>query len=468
MKVKSKCSLSVERTEPFMQENGLYAASTRIVVRNLLFLCIALAFSMPLTLETWASEKQNIESYENLDTRWLPWIGSWRLVSNTINTVGSALREEYLLTIRPDDKGKFITMESSRDKTVMFEEKIEADGLRHPLNKDGCKGWYSYSWSETGKRLLFNGESSCADDLSQKISGISIIDTVGDWVDIKLLKSGKERAITIRRYRNVENDFVTPILIIPSKPSVARISAGTNFSLDEIIELSSKVEPEVLEAALVEMGRPFPVNSKLLVRLSDAKVPSQIVDLVVALSFPDEFTVERMTLSWVKTSPSFRPPYYDWTMYPWYWTSSAYSPYGHWYWYWGWDWDWYQQYAWYPYGYGYIPYSHYYRGYIPYSHYSGGPSTDSSGKLVAGRGYIRVYPSNSGSQRRYARPRNAHAAQGGTRQSSSSSSVATSSPGPSSASSSSASSAGSGSSSPSASPSGYSSGGSSTGTAEPR
>jgi hypothetical protein len=451
MQVKTKCSFSVGRTELFMQKNGLYTASARLVVRNLLFLCIALAFSMPLTSEIWASEQQNIESHENLDTRWLPWIGSWRLVSNTINTVGSALREEYLLTIRPDDKGKFITMESSRDKTVMFEEKIEADGLRHPLDKDGCKGWYSYSWSETGKRLLFNAESSCAGDLSQKISGISIIDTIGDWVDIKLLKSGEEKAITIRRYRNVENDFVTPILIIPTKASVAQISAATNFSLDEIIELSGKVEPEVLEAALVEMGRPFPVNSKQLVRLSDAKVPSQIVDLVVALSFPDEFTVERMTLSWVKTSPTFIPPYDYWPMYPWYWTSSAYSAYGHWYW----GWDGYRQYGWYPYGYGYIP-------------YSGGPSIDSGGKLVTGRGYTKVYPSNSDSQRRYARPRNAQAAQGGTRQSSSSSSATTSSSGASSGSSSSASSAGSGYSSPSASPSGYSSGGSSTGTAIPR
>ena len=447
MQVKSKCLFSVGHTELFMHENGVYAAFARIIVRHLLFLCIALTFSMPLTSETWASEQQNIESYENLDTRWLPWIGSWRLVSSTINTVGSALREEYLLTIRPDDKGEFIIMESSRDKTVMFEERIKADGLRRPLDKDECTGWYVYSWSETGKRLLLNGESSCAGDPSQTISGLSMIDTIGDWVDIKLLKSGEEKAITIRRYRNVEDDSVTPFPMIPTKASVARISAATSFSIDEIIELSGKVEPEVLEAALVEMGGPFPVNSKQLVRLSDARVPSQIVDLMVALSFPDKFTVERMVISQVKASPisRSRSPYCYWAMCPWYWTSSVYFPYGYRYW----GWDWYRQFGWYyPYGYGYIP-------------HSGGSSTDSSGKLVAGHGYTRVYPGNSGSQRRYARPRNAQATQGTTSRSSSSSSAAPSSG------SSSAASAGSGYSSPSASPSGYS-GGSSTGTARPR
>ena len=145
MKVKSKYPFSVEYKELLMKENGLYTSLAIKIVRNLLFLCVALVFSMPLTSMTSASEQQDIQSFDNLDSRWLPWIGSWRLVSNTINTVGTILKEEYLLTIRPDEKGKFVTMESSRDKTVMFEEKIEADGLRHPLDKDGCTGWYSYN-----------------------------------------------------------------------------------------------------------------------------------------------------------------------------------------------------------------------------------------------------------------------------------------------------------------------------------
>jgi hypothetical protein len=451
MKVKSKYPFSVEYKELLMKENGLYTSLAIKIVRNLLFLCVALVFSMPLTSMTSASEQQDIQSFDNLDSRWLPWIGSWRLVSNTINTVGTILKEEYLLTIRPDEKGKFVTMESSRDKTVMFEEKIEADGLRHPLDKDGCTGWYSYSWSETGKRLLFKGESSCSENLSQNISGISIIDTIGDYVDIKLIKSGEEKAITIRRYRNVENDFISPASIIPTKTSVARVSAGSSFSIDEVIELSGKVEQEVLEAALVEMRSPFPVNSKQLVRLSDAKVPSQIVDLVVALSFPKKFIVEQTAISWVKTVSDLYAPYYYWPMSPWYWTLSDYPLYGYRYY----GWDWYQHYGWYyPYNYSY---------YSSHGGGSGTDSTDSSGRLVAGQGYTRVYPGDSGSQKRYAHPRNAQA----TRGTSASSSSAPSSGGSSGASSGASAGAG-GYSAPSASPGGYSSGGSSTGSAQPR
>jgi hypothetical protein len=449
MQARSKCLLSVRRTGFFIQKNGLRTASVLKIARNLLFLCIALVFSLPLTSGTWASEQQDTESYENLDARWLPWIGSWRLVSNTINTVGTVLKEEYLLTIRPHEKGKFVTMESSRDKTVMFEEKIEADGLRHQLNKDGCTGWYSYSWSESGKRLLFYGESSCAENLSQNISGISMIDTIGDYVDIKLIKSGEEKVITIRRYRSVENGLVAPAPLILTQGRFSRISAGTSFSIDEVIELSSKVEQEVLEAALIEMQSPFPVNSKQLVRLSNAKVPSQIVDLVVALSFPEKFTIEPDGISWIKTSPGLMATYYYWPMCPWYWTLSNYPLYGYQYW----GWDWYQYYLWYPYSYGYIPHG---RG------GGGGSDTDStgsSGRLVAGRGYTRVY---SGSERRYAHPRNAHSTKG----TASSSSV--SSGGASSGTSSGASAGAGAYSAPSASPGGYSSGGYSSGSAQPR
>lgn len=453
MHIKPKGLFSFGRTKIFTKKRGLYASSTPAGVRNLLLLCIALVFSVLSTSEAWAFEPQNTENQENLDVRWLPFIGSWRLTSNTINTVGTVLNEKYVLTIRPEDKGKVITIESARDDVVMFEERIEADGLRHPLNKDGCTGWYSYTWSETGKRLLFTGESTCGDDLMQEISGILIIDTAGNCVDIKLLKNGEEKAITIRRYQSADINLAPPIPTIMSKASVARVSAAANFTLDEVIELGGKIEPDVLEAALVEMRSSFPINSKQLVRLSNAGVPTQVMDLMVALSFPKKFTVERAALSWVKTTDSFRAPYYHWPLNPWYWTKSTIPPIQYWYW----GWDLYQRHGWYPYNYGHIV--------LPGEGPGGGPGEGSGsvggGKLVEGRGYTRIYSGDSGTQQRYAQPRNAQAA-GGTRQGSSAGSsgaqsVSTSSGG---------NSGGSGYSAPSASPSGYS--GAGTGTAQPR
>jgi hypothetical protein len=428
----------------------------RIIVQNVLLLGFVFLISMPLPKEALAFEQPNIENYENLDTRWLPWIGSWRLVSEAEATMDSTLKDQYLLTVSLGDSEKSIIMKGYRDEQVLFEEKIETDGLRRPMEKDDCTGWQSCAWSETGKRLLFSGESSCSSDLSQQVSGMSFIDDAGDWLDIQLLQSEEEKAITIRRYRNVDADTIPPGGTSIDSARIARLTAGTGFSIDEIIELSGKVDPEVLEAALVEMHKPFPINSKQLIRLADAKVSTRIIDLMVALSFPDKFIVEQTIISRVQ-EPVFQPepshlhrPHHCWACacptYPWYWATSIYPWYDYWYldrYYWP---GWYYDAWWHP-------------------SYGGGYGFK-TGTLVKGHGYTRVYSESSAPpQPRYARPRNAATAQGARSFQPTGSSTAT----PSSTSSSRSSNVSTAvprSNSPSASPSGYSSGSSSSSSTE--
>lgn len=437
--------LLIQQLKSPIQANGPFRTAVRMICRNLLPTVIALVFSMTLTPETRASGMS--DTGINSDTRWLPWIGSWRLVSNTVNTSDSELTEEYILTVSPGDDVNSVTMKGYRDGIVISEENITADGLRHSLTDDGCTGWYLHSWSETGRRLLLNSESSCEEDLPRLISGMSIFDDIGEWLEIRLLKSGEEKAITISRYRNVEGDQVIPGSVNATDPVFARISAGTSLSISEVIELSSKVEPEVLEAALMELHEPFPIDSKQLARLADSEVPSQIVDLMVALSFPDKFTVERTTISTVKeTAPpksytDLRPPYRYWPYghppYSWHWGSHIYSHYDHWYF--GWNtWpEWYYPYRIYP--------------------YYGGTVKDTS-RLIEGSGYTRINPADTGSSTRYARPRNTQQEGSATASRPASGSYyGTSSSGYSSGYSS-GSSSGSSSNSPCASPNGYSSG----------
>ncbi len=421
----------------------------------LLFFGIALVFSITIIGETFASEHPEKANYENLDPRWLPWIGSWRLVSNKVNTKESFSKEEYLLTISPGSNRNSVIMKGIRGDKVLLQEEIIADGLRHPLKEEKCTGYYSYSWSETGKRLLLNTESDCPGDPPRRISGMSIFDEGGEWLDIQLLQSGEEKAVSIRKYRSVDSDSVTSPRFNPTRNSILRIAAGKNFSISEIIELSSKVKPEVLEAALLAIRKPFPINSKQLIRLSDAGVNSRIVDLMVALSFPDKFTVKQETISLAQAAgprsnyPFFRMPYhyyyYDYPFLPWHWASWTYMSYG------------YSYLGWYTDGY-YYPLWSYYQPI--YEGGGGGGGARHNGNLINGQGYKRTNSGSSGSSPRRARPRNAPAAQRAPVRASSSSSSGMSSSysGGSSGSSSSPTTSGSSGGSPSASPNGYGSG----------
>jgi hypothetical protein len=53
------------------------------------------------------------------------------------------------------------------------------------------------------------------------------------------------------------------------------------------------VSTAAIEAALVETGAGFNLTSKSLKDLHSAGVPERVIDLIVALSYPDRFVVER-------------------------------------------------------------------------------------------------------------------------------------------------------------------------------
>jgi len=428
------------------------AAAACFALRAMSALGITLAVSFSLANLTLAAEEPAARSAENVDSRWLPWIGSWQLISDGVREADSIAKDNYLLEIRPGSDGSSITMKSYQGEKLLLETRIAPGGSRQPLEGSQCSGWYKYAWSDTGKRLLFESEAGCPSEAPRNISGISVITDDRDWIDIQLLRSGEDHAVSVRKYRTVsasESPNTGPGVI--GEP---RFPVGAGLSVDEVIELSRKIPSELLEAAILELQKPFKINSSALKRLSDAGVQSQVVDLMVALSFPDKFTVSRQRISPVSqantgSSANYGPPYV-WLPFG-YWAING--PYSSWYWgvpiFWGWGWD-----VW--------------AGGRPYRHY-GGWSDYNGGRLVNGRGYSAG--SRPGTARRPAQPRSQSGNSGSGSQGQPRSSPPPASRGGSSPPSSSSGSSGSqsGSSSSSASPSGYHSSGSSEGgQAKPR
>ena len=432
-----------------------FAASRSLACRILCLSSVVLTMLLLLPGLAAPADQSAVQSDESMDARWLPWIGSWRLISEAVKEDGGSANEDYLVDIRPGEDRKSIIMKSFRDEALLLETRIAADGSRQPLQDNRCSGWYTYSWSDSGKRLLFQSQSGCPAELPRFISGISIVTDNRDWFDIQLMRSGDDVAVSVRKYRSVREYPNAG----PGSTEAPRFAAGTSLSVDEIIELSRKVPSELLETAVLELQKPFRINSSTLKRLSDAGVQPQLVDLMVALSFPDKFSVNRRRITAVGREPSaasdiFYGPPSVWLPFG-YW--SIYGPYSNWYWgtpiygYWGPGW-----YVW--------P-----GGYPDGDH--DGHGDNGGGRLVNGRGYSRVEPYRSNSQPRYAQPREHSGGSAGrvyqnsTDSSSSPSSHSTGS----SSGSSSGSSQSSGGSSPSASPGGYhSGGGGSGGQAKPR
>ena len=65
------------------------------------------------------------------------------------------------------------------------------------------------------------------------------------------------------------------------------------MSVEDVIEANARVLSPALEAALVEAGGKFSLDSRTLKQLADAGVSPSVIDVMVAQAYPDRFRIER-------------------------------------------------------------------------------------------------------------------------------------------------------------------------------
>ena len=383
------------------------------------------------------------------EPRWQPWIGCWELSADNVRdgapAAGRLAGDDNAARPRNGSAPRVCVM-AAADGGARFETTLRGQAaLEHTIvpgaapravDDQECRGIERAEWSADGLRVFTRAELTCAGDPApRKVSGLSLIAPDGTWLDIQSVELGSGETVRVRRYVRADDE------LLPA-------TAGARLDLDDVKEAAAKVTPRVIEAALVETNAGFDLSGEELVGLDEAGVPGRVIDLLVALSYPDRFIVERE----MRTSGrGFRDPFFrDPFMLGW---AFGYPV-------------WYDDYYYSPYYYSPFAYSRY--GFRPYDGFGGGgvvsvvpgagePQPSGAGRVVDGQGYTRV------------RPRPAAAAEGTLPGSAPVRSG--SNPAPTSSSGSTASSGSSGSSGGSSSGGGYSSGSTSTDTgrtAQPR
>jgi hypothetical protein len=332
------------------------------------------------------------------DARWDRWTGCWELVMEnsregapnpaTANRAPrsqprDAARPQVCVEASPTGGATFTTKVGTQTPIV---QTVIADGTDRPVSEDSCTGAQRAEWSADGLRLYARAELTCKGDQgTRRVSGLAMLGPDGKWTDVQSVDIGGRESFRVRQYRRADTRTAPAI-------------GATALTLDDVKEASAKVSPRALEAALVETRASFNLTSKRLLDLHAAGVPASVVDLIVALSYPDRFVVERTTSVDRAQAPIFDDPFMlGWAFgYP-VWSDvyglysplyGAFSPY------------YYSPFA-YPYYRGYNPY---YAGFGYYTIDPGGgggggvnlPDQPSGrGRVVDGQGYTRVRPRES-------------------------------------------------------------------------
>ena len=283
----------------------------------------------------------------------LAWFGCWELMADREDDSQGSPDERQLICVAPGDEPRSIDLTALVDDQIVAEQTLVTDGGRQSASGGGCIGWTRSLFSEDQRRLYLQSETVCEGGGERHLSGASMMLSANHWIDIRVLRVDGEREIAIQDYRPVGADAVTLPGALPTAAHAARLAAAAPLDADAVIEALKIVDPAVVEAMLLESEARFPIDSHLLLRLAKARVPDGIIDLMVALSFPEYFAVEG-------DAASRQPEVYY---------SSFWSP-------------------WYPYyGYGYGYYYHH-----PHPPVDGHPGKGHGGKVISGRGYVSVKP----------------------------------------------------------------------------
>lgn len=329
---------------------------------------------------------------------WQGWLGCWTAGPAIGGIAPSAVAP--LVCITPTADANVVDVVTVSDDKVVSTQRIDASGRDLPVETKGCTGTQRAQWSGDGRRVYLKATATC-DGVPRMTSGIIAMSPTGEWLDVQGVSAGSDEGVRVARYRDVGVPSAVPEQIAAALRSRAtasqgtRLIAGATIGSSAVIEASRAVAPAVVQAWLLERGQVFALDAAELLRLSDAGVPAQVTDAMVAVSNPKAFAVARPETSardrrladddvvgrriYVYMDPLYSP--YGW----------GYTPYGYGY---G-----YGQYGYSPLGYGGYGYGsglYGYPGYLPPVVILNPGQAQARGHAVKGHGYTQTDPTATG------------------------------------------------------------------------
>ncbi len=225
---------------------------------------------------------------EPADPRWQPWVGCWMPAA----AVGGPL-----LCVAPAGPAA-VDVVSVADGQVARRERIEASGRPQRVERDGCSATETAAWSGDSRRVYITTESTCANGVSRKAARLVAMTAAGEWIDVTGLTTADRTGVSVARYRPVPVDSRVPAAIASSIAGVAAgaglraAAGGAPIEAKDVVEASRALPAPVIQAWLTAVKQPFTLDARRLVQLADGGVPAGVIDVMVALSYPDAFVVK--------------------------------------------------------------------------------------------------------------------------------------------------------------------------------
>lgn len=235
--------------------------------------------------------------------RWLPWLGCWQ-VGETAEPGGP------LVCVRPASDPLGVEVTTVIDGASGASRVLIADGRPHDIVLDDCAGSQVARFSSDGRRVYLRSSLACPGGEHRTSSGIMAMASPTMWLDAQSISVDHQAVSQARHYRPAPAEswpdaFVLPPALADSVTD-ARVRAAAPMAISDVEEAAGQVDQDALGMFLVERNQRFDLSAADLVALADAAVPDDVIDALVAVSYPGRFAVQREETPPVL--PSVAPP----------------------------------------------------------------------------------------------------------------------------------------------------------------
>lgn len=242
-------------------------------------------------LALWAGPANAQEPSER--GRWLPWLGCWQAVGEGAQALGEGMAA---LCVSERDGASGVELLTVVNGEVSSRRVLMADGEQRAVEQAGCTGWERARWSGDGQRVYLRSELSCEGGTRRITSGVLSMATPTEWLDLQSVEAGGYPVVRMRRYRPAPESVARQAGVrspegVALALETARTAAAQPLSVEDVAEASRELGSQTLEMLLYERGGLFEVDAEALLALDEAGVDPKVIDLVVALAYPDVFGV---------------------------------------------------------------------------------------------------------------------------------------------------------------------------------
>lgn len=225
---------------------------------------------------------------------WLPWVGCWESMDAR---PGEAPGDPAMLCVRPAGEGLSVELMTVVDGAVRDREVLQAEAGVQEVAREGCTGTREARFSTDRRRVYLESDYVCDGDVERASTGLMAMLSPAEWIDIEVVDVGGRDMAWVQRYRRASPERVRDAgledLVDERSMAVrtARYRASAPADVEAVIETSAEVHPEAVKAWLAEQNDPMELDADALVRMADAGVEPEVIDVAVALSFPERFAL---------------------------------------------------------------------------------------------------------------------------------------------------------------------------------